>query len=158
MSKIANNVLLGRTADGARVFVTVETSEQTGHSQTTHHDPISAWTRISITGEIIEKYHHEATSGGQITSALLKITDFAPGWNWGKVRTLVRLWEQYHLNDMKAACAHQVRVGTTTSENLDLTPVCPVTGYRYGRAWLVLPEADTLAGVARLRELFEDGE
>lgn len=42
---------------------------------------------------------------------------------------IVRLWKNYHLNDMNAGCEHQ-KCGTPIGE------VCPVCGYRYGSAWL----------------------
>ena len=155
MSTIANNVLLGRTADGARVFVTVETSRQAGAGRTVNHEPITSWTRVSFTGEIVEKYRREATSGGQIQDELGRIVTFASGWTRAKVATLVDLWDLYHLSDMQAGCAHQVARGVTTSERLDQTPLCAISGYKWGRSWLVLPEADTQGAIVRLRELFE---
>jgi len=153
---IANNVLLGHTAEGDRVFVTVETTEMHGNSITTIHDPISRWTRISITGEVIEKGRRIATSGGQIVDDLVFIETFAPGWDTAKVTRLRILWQDHHLNDMRAGCVHQSPVGTTTSEMLDNTPVCPETGYKWGSAWLVDPEAETQVAIMRLQALFSD--
>ena len=151
---IASDVLLGRTADGARVFVTVETSEHTGNSQTTEHDPISAWTRISITGHVTEKYCREWSQGGQIESVLERIKDFAPGWNNPKVQHLAAIWRRWHLNDVQAGCAHMdLPADASYDARKDIR--CPVTGYKYGSAWLVLPEADTQEAIARLRELFD---
>ena len=151
---IASDVLLGRTADGARVFVTVETSEHTGNSQTTEHDPISAWTRVSIQGEVIEKYHHEATSGGQIGFELTHITTFAPGWNKAKVERLASLWRTWHLNDTRAGCAH-MSLPADASYDARKNIRCPVTGYKYGSAWLVLPEAGTRGAIDELTAMFD---
>lgn len=50
---------------------------------------------------------------------------------------IIRLWKNYHLNDMNAGCEHQKK-GTPVGET------CPVCGYRYGSAWLYreIPEKD----------------
>jgi len=157
---IANNVLLGRTFFGDRVFVTVETSDHEGISQTTHHQPIRHWTRISITGEIFEKGRRSATGGGQIVDTLLMITDYAPGWDKDKVTRLAQIWKDHHLNDMRAGCIHQIVVMMTGNfagrVDLDATPPCPATGYKYGHAWLVDPEAETQVAIMRLQALFSD--
>lgn len=53
---------------------------------------------------------------------------------------------KYHLNGMRAGCIHQTAVyrdGRYGREvDLDATPPCPITGYKYGSAWLLeeLPE------------------
>jgi hypothetical protein len=57
-------------------------------------------------------------------------------------------WDRWHLNTMRAGCAHQTvvwedsRYGVRPS--LERTPVCPVSGYRYGSAWLVEVLPDTV--------------
>jgi hypothetical protein len=59
-------------------------------------------------------------------------------------------WRRHHLNDMQAGCVHMrdMIVPETHDEKDDQVYqikhwVCPVTGYRYGSAWLVseLPDA-----------------
>ncbi len=67
------------------------------------------------------------------------------------------LAERWHLNTMRAGCAHQtIRYGTKRYgrkvPSLDATEPCPVTGYKYGHAWLVeVPPAEVLD---ELRTLF----
>lgn len=158
-SVIAANVLLGRDATGARVFVTIETQPTDGpHETTTHEEIQQAITRVSFTGEIIEKGKRDATSGGQIVDSLHDITTFTPGWNKEKVELLAAMWESDHLNDMRAGCAHQSpvwREGRYGREiDLNNTPACPVTGYRFGRKWLVSPPEETERTIAALRVLF----
>lgn len=50
---------------------------------------------------------------------------------------ILRLWQNYHLNEMHAGCEHQKK-GSPVGD------VCPVCGYRYGSAWLYreIPEND----------------
>jgi len=152
---IASDVLLGRTADGARVFVTVETSEHSGNRQTVEHEPISEWTQLSIQGEVIDKHHHEASSLGQIVDELRNIATYAPGWNRAKVARLGSLWRQWHLNDVQAGCAHMdLPADTSYDARKDIR--CTVTGYKYGSAWLVLPEAGTKGAIDELGAMFDN--
>jgi hypothetical protein len=74
-----------------------------------------------------------------------------------KVRRIVELADRWHLNTMRAGCAHQTVVYETgpygrQQPSLERTKPCPVTGYRYGSAWLVeVPPEDV---IAELRALF----
>ena len=73
-------------------------------------------------------------------------------WPLPAGRPLIRLWREWHLNGMQAACAHQaVPAGMSGSEALDAVPPCPVTGYRYGSTWLVRVIPDDV--VAEMREV-----
>ena len=74
-----------------------------------------------------------------------------------EVRQLATLAERWHLNAMKAGCAHQDVVWEDSNygrrPSLKLTAPCPVTGYRYGTAWLAEPlPADVLVQVAEFIE------
>lgn len=80
------------------------------------------------------------------------------GWNRDLFEDLRDLAEHWHLNTMRAACAHQAPVYAPDRygrevPSLDLTPACPETGYKYGHAWLVEPmPAEVLAYFRRLIE------
>lgn len=71
-------------------------------------------------------------------------------------RRLLAIADRWHLNTMRAGCAHQQVVmerGPYGRErpSLDRTPPCPITGYRYGHAWLVeIPPDDVLAELHRI--------
>lgn len=78
------------------------------------------------------------------------------GWNRDRFTHLAEIADRWHLNTMRAGCAHQEVVYETDRygrrvPSLDLTPPCPETGYRYGSAWLVepLPE-DVLTFLAEI--------
>ena len=46
-------------------------------------------------------------SCGQINMDGLNIENYAPGWNSGMVAKLTKLWDRWHLNNMRAGCEHQ---------------------------------------------------
>jgi hypothetical protein len=153
---LAENLVLGQTAAGDRVRINAETVRVEGHSRTVLHEPITSWTRLSLTGDVTEKGRREPYQGGQITDVLDEIETFAAGWSRAKVATLASIWNDHHLNDMRAACAHQTPVGDSARERLDKTPPCPISGYRYGSAWLVDPDGETQDAIQALRQLLKE--
>ena len=100
-----------------------------------------------------------STPGGCFPEMLAEgsAVTFCDGWNRERLLKASELAERWHLNQMRAACAHQEivyeldRYGRAVP-SLDLTPACPGTpdtrgrvrggGYRYGSAWLfeVVPD------------------
>lgn len=72
---------------------------------------------------------------GQIVMSL-KPRDIkpAPAWDYAKIREFLKLWDQWHLNHMRAGCAHQRERGER-----EVGKPCEVCGYRYGSAWLKEP-------------------
>lgn len=65
--------------------------------------------RLSISGVVGPKANGDAVgSCGQISEELTS-EYFTPanGWDRGMVDVLLRLWEDWHLNDMRAGCEHQ---------------------------------------------------
>ena len=53
---------------------------------------------------------------------------------------LLRVWDRWHLNTMRAGCEHQeVPPDMPTEQRLRSIPPCPVTGYRWGSKWLTEP-------------------
>lgn len=84
----------------------------------------------------------------------------AKGWTKEMLSRFCKVWEEWHLNDMRAYCEHQKALGwrekanqpsgiktsygsektlgwLRPSEHPDglLTRECPVCGYKYGTAW-----------------------
>lgn len=84
-------------------------------------------------------------SGGQCTEVLRELVKLAPGFTREDIQALADLHATSHLNDMQAACDHQVipelpadvNALNRTSWLLDNVRPCPLTGYRYGHAWLL---------------------
>ena len=63
-----------------------------------------------------------------------EIIELAKGWNVGMLKTFWRVWEKWHLNDMKAGCEHQELFGWNDYKKHPSEP-CPICGYKYGSAW-----------------------
>ncbi len=156
---------LGTTSDRSYVVVTLELRTSEGNHQTVTHETITDPLTVSLTGEeCINRFgRRDYLGGGQIVDTLADITTPAPGWSLEEIRELRTLWDRWHLNTMRAACAHMVPddlaredngYGGTRISTSDPRNVCPVSGYKYGHAWLTEPvPADV---VARLEYLMRD--
>jgi hypothetical protein len=155
--------LVGRTDDGTRVYVEIELRHKDGGTwRTTEHEPVGpdGYLELSISGHTIRKGGRTCDSAGQILDDLTRVTRPEPGMV-GRVDELAIVWDVWHLNGMQAGCAHQVPVYAPDEygrvvPSLDLTPACPITGYRYGHAWLVraLP-ADVIATVQAIGQALD---
>lgn len=65
--------------------------------------------KLSITGVEGPLQNGDAKGAcGQINTHEWNFKEFAPGWDKEKVQGLHHIWEEWHLNDMKAGCEHQV--------------------------------------------------
>lgn len=110
--------------------------------KTIEHEPIWEFDILSISSATYRGRHDY--SGGQDMESVAAVTAFADGWDAAKRDRLLAIWKEWHLNHMQAGCAHQTveyeqdRYGRTVP-SLDKTEPCPITGYRYGSAWLVIP-------------------
>jgi hypothetical protein len=51
-----------------------------------------------------------------------------------RIKVIHKTWKQYHLNDMRAGCVHQIE-GNCSDQQI-MAQVCSKTGYKYGSAWL----------------------
>jgi hypothetical protein len=130
--------------------------------------------RLSISGVIGPKSNGDAEGGcGQIdmefkhgdpadddhryTDNLImpEQIEFARGWDRKTWYAFLKIWKQYHLNDMRAGCPHQemMKWGKETVTMPDgsqkstsflypsehaagvLTKACPECGYKYGTSW-----------------------
>lgn len=133
MSK-SGDILIGRKADGTKVYVEARMEyvrgelwrERTDHTWTTER------LRLAITGAIVNWNGSIDRSGtwqgaGQTRDDLFEITRLEPGWTIADVVRLRQIWQDWHLNDMRAGCIHQ--------SDKDSGP-CPHTGYKHGESWL----------------------
>ena len=84
--------------------------------------------RLSICGDIWNRLRTCVLHGGQCNEEIVRAF---PGSK--KVRRLVEIWQRWHLNDMRAGCAHQRAAGWSSE---DCGKPCSWCGYRYGTAWL----------------------
>jgi len=68
---------------------------------------------------------------------------YKKGWSLNRFKNFLNVWDQWHLNDMKAGCIHQrillKDIKNHNYENLIKLPEfkkCSVCGYSYGSSWL----------------------
>lgn len=131
---LARDVYIGRTLGKGRgdVVLTITLYRREHGAMTIDHQPIkTGYYALAISG--IAK----GFGAGQIISMLDEVVDGPLSRD--ELDKLREVWEEWHLNDMQAACTHQAPVGKDAGERLDKTPPCPETGYKYGHAWLVKP-------------------
>lgn len=116
--------------------------------QTVEHEPCPPGAlTLSVTHDVIDRRTRRRDSfvsggAGIPRDCVEKITEWDDGWNAERLASLCDLADRWHLNTMRAGCAHVAPVYETdrygrSVPSLDLTPPCPLTGYRYGSAWLV---------------------
>lgn len=128
--------------------------------QTIEHEPCPAGAlTASFTHQIINRgkrrgYDDEGGGAGLPEIPADAVYDLG-GISPEQYAHLRELADRWHLNTMRAGCAHQTPVYapdqySRNAPSLDLTPPCPITGYKYGHAWLVevLP-AEVLTELAR---------
>lgn len=167
--RIEKTVMPG-TLDGQDIFIKIEFSNK----------------KLSISGTC-------KNSSGQIDSDLRKDLDKIKFkqpfgfWTKEKLNKLLRIWEEYHLNDLEPACEHQrelkwkdIRIDPaelpSSIANRDekgilaswvyekdhpkgfLCKPCPTCGYKYGSAWLTREvPADVLVWLDNLETFALDG-
>lgn len=140
------------TRNGRRGYVVVEVtlSVQAGEHVTTEHGTIVDPMRLSVMASQYAPYDRkdDPSRSGQARESLAEVTEPAPGWTLAEIAELGEIWDRWHLNDMRAACAHmdttiptdahlEERYGRPDEQGWLLANVtCPETGYRYGHAWL----------------------
>lgn len=161
------DVFVGTTAEGERVYVSVELRRIDKPRVTIDHDEIEGFTELSISGVMLRKGGRLAVdshwiSAGQNLDELLRVIKPARGWTLEEVRRIHELWSRWHLNGTKAGCRHQSVVWEKSrygvrQPSLAETRPCAITGYRYGSAWLVepMPEdvLDEIRGIIARKEV-----
>lgn len=95
------------------LWLTVELRHRNGHDD----DPASAASVLSICGVEGPKSNGDCRGGcGQTRDALDRLTTFAPGWSAELAKQTREAWDRWHLNDMRAGCAHQRAAGWKTCQ------------------------------------------
>lgn len=132
---------VGKDKEGRGVFLTVEltrrgpeftTTGQLIERETVTHQKVAEWLELSISGVV------QGGEGGQIQEAIDQMNyAILSGKQIGEISEIRQIWDRWHLNGMKAGCVHQMAGDYDRPEISG--QVCPVTGYKYGRAWLVDP-------------------
>ena len=151
---------VGTDDQGHRYYVEVEIGPDAlndlSYFNTTEHEPATKRTpTLSMTyREVNPRGRRDWVSGGAgVPDLPARVTK-----SLAVLKRMAAVAERWHLNGMRAGCAHQVPVMETdqygrTVPSLDLTPPCPLTGYKYGHAWLVEPlPADIIAEVLSWKE------
>lgn len=131
-----------------KVTVDIRMEQVEGAHETTEHVTIASPLDFAITANVWQPSEKDVVATGQVGQTL----DLLDSYTYGEdlVRFLKEAAEKWHLNTMRAGCAHQevpdipedVPALDRTGWLLDNTPPCPKTGYRYGRKWLVEPLTD----------------
>lgn len=141
------NRLIGRTADGDRVYASVTIEARERSSETTKHDQVESYVRCSFTWALVEgtrTLDHASSFGAGTDWSVDAVVKPARGFTIEHVRELAALAKEWHLNDMHAGCDHQTIEWETDGygrrvPSLKLTRPCTHTGYRYGHDWLLKP-------------------
>ena len=133
------DILIGRTKEGEKFFLSVHFRENYRKATNTEHEEINYYDSIGFSGVLTTKYgsivaERGLISLGQNEQYLLEITEPAKGFTLKNIKEIHSLWTQYHLNDMKSHCSHQDK-----SVRWDLVERCEVGNYKAGSAWLVEP-------------------
>ena len=147
------SIIVGETPDSGITQVTVNIERRKCLKQTIDHKMVSEYSIISFAGE-------NDRAIGQIVNELEYL------YNNGKLfikksdlKRIIELWNEWHLNDMNAACIHQTpfSVNEFSYEKFKElaqkeTAKCPV-GYRYGSDWLLKPVPDEV--IKEIIDIFE---
>ena len=143
---VMKDCLVGWTRDGRKIYASAQIKKtDREHTSTTHEvTPVGSNT-VSLSGVEIRPRGSFKRDGDWIScgqnalSALKEVVKLADNWTRPEVLSLWDIWDNHHLNDMQAKCAHQDK-----TTKWDVTPDCPETGYKAGSAWLFSPVPDSV--------------
>jgi hypothetical protein len=141
---------VGRNSGGDRLFVEMNLRSITRAQETITHDTARGPApTISITGMEVRKRASRVTGVGQIANSLYGMLP-ANGWTNADIASLRSIWKNWHLNELRAGCAHM----RPYRGPIDRNQICPESGYHYGSKWLYAPIPDaTLREFKRLMAL-----
>lgn len=148
--------MIGRDQDGLRFIIQLTLEEQGGERvmHTIEHEPVARVTRLSISGAGLERSARDIAYGGQCRDALEELRELAPGWTQADVDSIAAIWDRWHLNDLRAACAHMDLPEDKSYDARHHIECEAGTGYKYGTAWLVEPlPDDVVTEMQRLQSL-----
>jgi len=146
------SIYAGRTPDGDKVAIRISLRVTTQPTLSVYHEPVAQHSPVlSISGDVWRRHvgmHRNPTGWGQVVDTFALVRQdrahAATGALAGELSRsdrlfLLRMWREYHLNDMQAACAHQEGVRHDQIDwQAERTFGCP-QGYRYGSRWLYRP-------------------
>lgn len=124
-----------------KVFALPALTLGAGDWQTVDHEPITNPLRFTLTFDVVGPTGRLLAFGAMGLAGFDEVTATrrASSTTFAALRNLV----DWHLNDLQAGCAHQTVVYESSPygprPSLQDTVPCPLTGYRYGSAWLVRP-------------------
>lgn len=141
---------VGRTTDGERLFVDISLRPIKRVGETVEHDYVSDAQEFAASGALISYRARTPFTLGQILRNLNNIATPAKGWTMADIDSLYSIWRRWHLNGMRAACAHMPE----DSFNKFVTVKCSRGDYTYGAKWLIEPlPADIIGEIQRLQGL-----
>jgi hypothetical protein len=142
--RLVRDAYIGRVRLAPRRFDYVFVSFGFYHREngrTVRHDPIGEYLALTVSATVwsTRTQRGDCHTAGQCVDELLGVEPDGALREY-EIRHLVKVWREWHLNDMRAGCVHQdPPPGMSMTERLKSVPPCPETGYRYGHAWLVEP-------------------
>lgn len=116
------------------VSVRMERLARQEEYETTQHVWLEGPLDFSISTGVWMPNRSDIVSGGTNIEPLKYLVKYENGFNETTAWRLAVMGVDWHMNGMRAGCAHQVQ----GDAGLD-SPKCPVTGYRWGSKWLVEP-------------------
>jgi hypothetical protein len=146
-TRTTGDLYLGRLPGGEKVYVHLQLAEHSEVKQSIEHEPVSCYVQLSITGHTRLPGRRGWESGGQIVDTVVELAhegELAQGLTPELLLHLVTVWRAWHLNGLRAGCLHQhvaYEYSSSGAKQLSTTntETCPLSGYRYGSAWLVRP-------------------
>lgn len=160
-----DDAYVGRTADGLRMFVTLSLRQdkRKGEATSIEHVKIPRPLTLSVMGGTVDRRRDFESCGQVVDHLRTTVPDPKSSWTQADIDSLVAIWERWHLNDLNAGCVHQPPESIVYETNshygyrqpdLENTPRCPETGYKWGSDWLaeVVPD-DVLVEFHRLMDL-----
>ena len=137
----------------AQVEITIEIREKAINRRDVHLRDVAWGEGLRITGQVGTS--HSLLESGQVKSTIIKHLRNAEFdtllVSREELEHLLNVWNRWHLNDMRAGCAHQnellpwacelLGVGHSYDELIKMPDFqkCPRCGYNYGSAWLYEP-------------------
>lgn len=135
------------------VHVRIERLERAETYDTVTHEQVRLPLELSVTTHVWRPDDQDIVAGGATREPLREVAAHGTPSRFWTVESLLRMAELgdwWHLNSMRAGCVHQEAVYEDGPHgrrvDLDATRRCPVTGYRYGSAWLIEPLPGPVVG------------
>jgi len=105
----------GNGQKSCAVEIEIEVRHVTGHPHdSVTHEPLEEYDALSISGSVWNHQRTDILSGGQNYEELAALFPFSK-----RVRRIIEIWREWHLNDLTAGCAHQSETWTCTNLRSD---------------------------------------